>query len=84
MKEGLAVAWHLSQFSKLYEGPSVRALYLAERVTTQLIEESNAVPIAPPPFILFPFSLEGQDLAAWRASIPFEGRLDAMTAFEDN
>jgi hypothetical protein len=84
MKEGLAVSWRLSRFSKLYEGSSVRALYLAERVTTQLIEERNAVPIAPPPFILFPFSLESQDFAAWRASIPFEGRLDDMTAFEDN
>ncbi len=63
MEEGLAIAWNLSQLSKLYEEPSVKALYLAERVTTQLIKESNAVPIALPPFILFPFSLEGQDLA---------------------
>ena len=53
MEEGLAVAWSLSRFSKLYEGPSVGALDLTERVTTQLIGESNAVPIAPPPFILF-------------------------------
>ena len=33
MEEGLAIAWHISQFSKLYEGPSMRALYLAEKVT---------------------------------------------------
>ena len=83
MEEGFTLAWHLSRFSKLYEGPLVRALYLVERVTTQWIGESNAVAITPPPFILFPFSLEGQDLAAWRASIPFEGRIDYMTAFED-
>uniref|UniRef100_A0A2N9IT80 Uncharacterized protein n=1 Tax=Fagus sylvatica TaxID=28930 RepID=A0A2N9IT80_FAGSY len=68
MKEGLAVSWHLSQFSKLYEGSSVRALYLAERVTTQLIEERNAVPIAPPPFILFPTLM-----LHLRTALPVEG-----------
>ena len=83
MEEGPVIAWRLSLFSKLYEGPLERVIYLAERVTTQLIGESNAVPIAPPSFIIFPFTLEGQDLAAWRADIHFEGRLDAMTAFED-
>ena len=83
MEEGLAIAWHISQFSKLYEGPSMRALYLVEKVTIQLIGESNAVPIASPPFILFPFSLKGQDLVTWRADIPFKGRVDATTIFED-
>jgi hypothetical protein len=34
MDERLVVAWHLTWFSKLYEGPSMRAIYLAERVTT--------------------------------------------------
>uniref|UniRef100_A0A2N9FVK5 Aminotransferase-like plant mobile domain-containing protein n=1 Tax=Fagus sylvatica TaxID=28930 RepID=A0A2N9FVK5_FAGSY len=37
MDERVALAWRLVRFSKLYEGPSMRALYLAERVTTQLI-----------------------------------------------
>ena len=37
MNERVALAWRLVRFSKLYEGPSMRARYLAERVTTQLI-----------------------------------------------
>jgi hypothetical protein len=48
----------------------MRALYLAERVTTQLIGESDIVPVAPTTFILFPFSLVDQDLATWRVGIP--------------
>jgi hypothetical protein len=62
MDVGLVVAWHLSQFSNLYEGLSMRDIYLAERVTTQLIGESDIVPIALTPFILFPFSLASEDL----------------------
>jgi hypothetical protein len=58
MEEGLAIAWNLSQLSKLYEEPSVKALYLAERVTTQLIKESNAVPIAHRPSSFHPLSIQ--------------------------
>jgi hypothetical protein len=53
MDARLTVACHLTRFSRLYEWPSMRTIYLAERVTTQLIRESDIVPIAPTPFILF-------------------------------
>ena len=84
MDERLVVAWHLTWFSKLYEGPSMRAIYLAKRVTTQLIGERDMVPIALTPFILFPFSFASEDLATWRAGIPFESRVDTETSFEDS
>jgi hypothetical protein len=61
----------------------MRAIYLAEKVTTQLIGESDIVPIAPTPFIRFPFKLDGEDLAGWQVGIPFESRVNATTAFED-
>lgn len=83
MEEGLTIAWHLSRFFKLYEGPSMRAIYQAEKVTTQLIGESNIVPIAPTPFILFLYNLASEDLAVWRVGIPFESKVDAITPFED-
>ena len=55
----------------------MRTIYLAERVTTQLIGESDIVPVAPTPFILFPFNLVGEDVVTWRVGIPFETRVDA-------
>jgi hypothetical protein len=58
----------------------MRALYLTERVTTQLIEESDIVSVASTTFILFPFSLADQDLVTWKAGIPFENRVDVETS----
>ena len=52
-------------------------------MTTQLIEESDIVPVASTTFILFPFSLADQDLVTWKAGIPFENRVDVETSFED-
>ena len=71
MDERVSLDWNLTRFYKLYEGPSMRALYVAEKVTTQLTRESDIVSGAPTPFILFPFSLANQDLATWRAGILF-------------
>jgi hypothetical protein len=47
-------AYSWAQFSRLFEGPGVRAFYMAERVTRQLGENEDLVPMPPLQFTLFP------------------------------
>lgn len=45
----------MAQFSPLYEGPRVRAVYMEERVTCQQGHGEDLVPLAPLQFMLFPY-----------------------------
>ena len=66
--EKKAYSW--AQFSHLFEGPSVRAFYMAERVTRQLGKNEDVVPMLPLQFTLFPYEASNEVILLWRACIP--------------
>jgi hypothetical protein len=76
-------AFSMAQFSWLYEGPGVRVVYMAERLTCQLGHGDDLVPMAPLQFTLFPYEAPNEVVNQWRAGFPYLERLEEDGNFEE-
>uniref|UniRef100_A0A2N9HP90 Aminotransferase-like plant mobile domain-containing protein n=1 Tax=Fagus sylvatica TaxID=28930 RepID=A0A2N9HP90_FAGSY len=76
-------AFSMAQFSWLYEGPGVRVVYMAERLTCQLGHGDDLVPMAPLQFTLFPYKAPNEVVNQWRAGFPYLERLEEDGNFEE-
>ena len=76
-------AYSLAHFSCLFEGPRVRAFYMAERVTRQLGKNEDLVLVPPLQFNLFPYEALDEVILLWRPSVPMLDWLDEDGDFEE-
>ena len=65
----------MAQFSRLYEGPGIRHVYMAKRMTHQLGNGEHLVPITPLQFTLFPYEAPDEIINLWRSSVCYLERL---------
>ena len=73
----------MAQFSRLFEGPGVRAFYMAERVTCHLGDSKDLVPVPPLQFTLFPYEVPDEVINIWRSGISYLDRLEEDGDFEE-
>uniref|UniRef100_A0A2N9HRA3 Uncharacterized protein n=1 Tax=Fagus sylvatica TaxID=28930 RepID=A0A2N9HRA3_FAGSY len=57
--------------------------YMAERVTRQLGEDKDLVPVPPLQFTLFPYEAPDEVILLWRSSIPLLDQLDKDGDFKE-
>ena len=76
-------AYSWAQFSRVFEGPEVWAFYMAKRVTHQLGENEDLVPMPPLQFTFFPYEAPDKVILLWWANIPMLDRLDEDGDFEE-
>ena len=61
-----------SRVTQPLEGAGLKVLYLAKRVSYQLVgEEMPQVPMDPPSFMLTPLSMMDAEYQLWRNGIPY-------------
>jgi hypothetical protein len=76
-------AYSLAQFSHLFEVLGVCAFYMAKRVTRQLGEDEDLVPVPPLQFTLLPYEAPNEVILLWRLGIPLLDLLDEDGDFEE-
>jgi len=69
--------------SQLLEGAGLRALYLAKRISCQLVgDDTPQVPMDPPTFILSPLSMPDVEYLLWKGGIAYTKRLLGDQGYE--
>uniref|UniRef100_A0A2N9IDX9 Uncharacterized protein n=1 Tax=Fagus sylvatica TaxID=28930 RepID=A0A2N9IDX9_FAGSY len=76
-------AFDITQLSRLYEGPGVRAVYMAERVTHQLGNGEDLVLVAPLQFTLFPYEAPNKIVNLWTSGVCYLEQLVEDGDFEE-
>jgi hypothetical protein len=76
-------AFNVAQFSHMFKGPGVRAFYMAERVTRQLGDDEDLVPMPPLQFTIFPYEALDEVINIWRSSVPYLDRLEEDGDFKE-
>ena len=76
-------AYNWAEFSRLFEGLGVRAFYMVKRVTHQVGENEDLMPVLPLQFTLFLYKAPNEIILLWRAGIPMLDQLDEDGDFEE-
>ena len=76
-------AFRVAQISRLFEGSGVRAFYMAERVTCQLGDEDDLVPMSPLQFTLFHYEAPDEIVNLWQSGFPYLDWLEEDNNFKE-